>query len=439
MKKNYFALLFALCSFLSFSQTFNDFNNGAADGGLWSTAANWTLGVPQATHTIRTANGATSFVDANFTISRLQNQSSSAGDRIVNSSNGGILTIDPNTATLGNAIAIQNVSSSAVKFGLRGKINIQNSAGASAFSRITNANNIDNFIEFENTSVLTLTTPLEVFKATGTTASNKFNFNGKIEGSGNLRLAANAIATFGNSVSNSGYTGELVLLANSSLIVNTADDVIFYDGLKIQVNGDNASTTLNGANVFASGLVIGGTNTFTFNVNKNQSSMTNIIFQGDGTINMVVDNSVTNLTFANNSASSWSAGAKLNITGFQEGVIRFGTDNTGLTATQLAQIFVNGGSTPVALDANGYLVFQSSLSTNDFELDKNKRISYPTLATSKLDFNKPQDNVKVFDLTGKMILENKSKNQTEISINTLKQGLYLIVFDNKKVEKFIKQ
>lgn len=438
MKKNYFFGMLLFCNAVLFSQTFNDFNNGAADGGLWSSAANWTLGItPISAHTVRISNSAVSFVDANFTVARLQNGNTTTTNRFINSSNGGILTIDPNTATIAEAIAITNVSASAVKMGIRGKININNSAGATAFSRITNANNVDNILEFEPTSVLTITTPLEIFKAGGATSSNNFFFNGKIEGVANLRLTANTTATFGNSVSNAGYTGELVLQATSSLIVNTADDVIFYDGLKIQVNGNNASTTLNGANVFNSAVVVGGTNTFNFNVNKNQSAMTNIIFQGGGTLNMVVNDAVTNLTFANNSANPWLTGT-VNITGFKNGVIRFGTDNTGLTAQQLTQIQAPG-ITAFALDNEGYLIDAATASLSDFEENTINPIAFPTLASDRIYFKKLQNNVKIFDITGKVLVHNTTNNQSEIAVETLATGMYFIVFDNKKVERFLKK
>ena len=227
-------------------------------------------------------------------------------------------------------------------------------------------------------------------------------------------------------------------MANSSVIVNATDNNIFYDGPKIQVNGNGASIELNGANVFDSGITVGGTNAFSFNANKNQDNMTNIIFQGAGTLNMVIDPNVTQLFFADNSVSDWNTGT-LNITNFTEGVIRFGTDSNGLTSSQLSQINIVGGTGPVALNSTGYLFYQSSLSTKDFDQKADKRISYPTLATYKLMFSKPQQDVKIFDISGKMILQNKSENQSEITLGTISKGLYLIVFDNKKVEKFIKQ
>lgn len=437
MKKNYTLLMLLFVNTVLFAQN-NDFNNGAADGGLWSNTANWSLAAtPSSLQTVRTANSAVSFVNANFTIKTLQNLNSTTGDRYVNSSAGGILTIDPNTATLASAIAIQNVSSSPVKLGLRGKITIQNSI-PTAFSRITSANNIDNSIEFESTSVLNLQTPLEIFKAGGATSGNNYTFNGKIEGTANIRIAANTTATFGNAVSNAGYTGEIVLSVGSSLIVNTTDNIVFYDGIKIQVNGNNASTTLNGANVFNSGITVGGTNTYNFNVNKNQSGLTFIIFQGGGTLNMVINSAVTNLTFADNSANPWLTGT-LNITGFQNGVIRFGTNNQGLTAAQLTQITADNGGEPLALDSQGFLVNASTLSNNQFEIDKEMPIIKTTLVNNQIDFNSPQNNVKIIDMSGRILFTNSTINQNNISVDFLVPGHYIAVFADKSVERFIKQ
>lgn len=351
MKKIYLLLICLCCSSFLFAQN-NDFNNGGGDF-LWSNAANWTLGaVPVSVNTVRSSIDG-SIVDSNYTISKIQNIFGTNND--VNFEGLSVLTINPNVA---NGYGIENVSSSDVSLIFNGNVNINNPSG---FTRFRNLNGSANILEFEAASLLTLTTNLEIFSGSN---NSGFIFNGTIEGTGNFRLGANTSVTFGNSVSNASYSGELVQLANSSIIVNTNDNVVFYGGLKIQVNGDDASTTLNGENVFNSGITVGGSNTFTFNVNKNQNSMTNIVFQGDGALNMVIDNSVTNLSFADNSTNAWNTGT-LNITGFTEGVIRFGTDDTALTTTQLSQITADNGGQQLALDSSGFLVNIGSLN-HDF-------------------------------------------------------------------------
>jgi hypothetical protein len=302
---------------------------------------------------------------------------------------------------------------------------------------MNNANGANNSITFEEDSELTLQTGLDL--ANNGSGGDNFNFNGTITGSANLRLTGTTINTFGSTSSNADYTGQIVFIGSSQLIVNTADNNTFYNGEKIQVNANNASVVLNGENVFGAGVNVGGANTFSFSANKNQNSMKTVTFTGAGTLNMTIDNSVTNLSFENSSEATWEAGSTLNITNYQEGVLRFGTDNTGLTSNQLTKIVIDGVSDSVGLNGEGYLVNKTSLSINDFNENAVTPIAYPTLASDNIYFKKLQNNVKIFDLNGKMIIENQSINQSEIAINSLTNGIYLIVFDNKKIEKFIKQ
>lgn len=426
MKKNYLLLVLLLINTVLFSQNIDFTNNAGTGDKLWSTATNWTPnGVPSSASIVRLPLIVESLVDADFTIKQILVPFGTSGDVPV----GGTNTVTINVA-VANAVAIDNASNNDIKLIFNGKVTINNSAG---FSNMRSSNGTGNSIEFATGSILKISTGFQPSEG----SSNDFFFNGKIEGTANLRFGANTTSTFGNTVSNTGYTGELVQLLNSSIIVNTADDVVFYDGLKIQVNGNNASTTLNGANVFKSGITVGGTNIFTFNVNKNQNAMTNIIFQGGGTLNLVVDNAVTNLSFANNSANPWLTGT-VNITGFKNGVIRFGTDNTGLTAQQLSQIKATG-ITAFALDSEGYLIDAATASVNDFEENTINPIAYPTISSDIINFKEAQNNVKVFDVNGRVILHNTAKNQTVLTVSSLPRGLYFVMFDNKKVEKIIKQ
>ncbi|GAA4813959.1 T9SS type A sorting domain-containing protein [Litoribaculum gwangyangense] len=431
MKKNYLTfLLTVFCAVTAFAQI--TFNNNGGDF-LWSNASNWVGGsIPTAINSVGTSVDG-SLVDQDFTITGVQNFFGTTNNVSIGGT--GVLTINPG---VNNAFAIKNVSDSDVTLTFAGNVTINNSVGGQVLMRNENGNTNDqNNIEFANGSVLTLLTNLETRIGSG---GDIFNFNGSLAGTAAFRVGASTTCDFGSTSNNSGFDGDFVFVgANGAIVVNTADNTTFLpSGHKFQVNQNNVSVQVNGANVIQGNFVVGGSNILTFDVNKNQASMGFISFPADGTLNIEVDNSVTELSFADSSAETWGT-ATVNISNFTEGVIRFGTDNAGLTSGQLAQINVNGGSDPVALDANGYLVLQSSLSASDFELEAQKRISYPTVVTEKLIFNKPQENVKVFDLTGKIILQNNSKNQTELALNSLRQGLYLVVFDNQKIEKFIKQ
>ena len=435
MNKNYFFLVLLLCNTILFAQN-NDFNNNGEDL-LWSNPANWSLtAIPTSANTVRLPLLLESLVNQDFTVLKIQTTSATGASSnadikkaVVAGTNS--LTVDAGTA---NGIGIQNNSSNDVDFSFKGKVIINNSSAG--FTKMNNANGANNSITFEENSELTLQTGLDLANGSG---GDNFNFNGTLTGSANLRLTGTTVNTFGSTSSNPNYTGQIVFIGSSQLIVNTADNNKFYNGEKIQVNANNASVVLNGENVFEAGVNIGGTNTFSFLANKNQNSMKTVTFTGAGTLNMTIDNSVTNLSFENSSEATWETGSSLNITNYQEGVLRFGTDNTGLTMAQLTQITVDGGGGPVALNSDGYLINESSLSIDTPNLDVVKPIVYPTLATNIIFFSTPQQNVKIFDLNGKMILENQSIYQTEMAINSLTNGVYLIVFDNKKIEKFIKQ
>jgi hypothetical protein len=352
MKTNYYSFLLMMLSTLLFAQN-NDFNNGSGDL-LWSNPANWTLGeVPNLTNTaaVRLPLLVESNIDTNVSIRKIQNLFGAAGNISVGGT--GMMTIDGGAA---NANVVENVTANNHQLNFKGNVTINNAAG---FSRIRNQNGTQNTIRFDAGSTLTLTTALELF-----TGSNNagYLFNGALAGPANFRLAAGVTATFGATSNNTNFSGEFVFLANSNLIVNTADNGLFYSGLKLQVNGSGGTVTINGANVLQSGISVGGTNVFNAVFNKNQSAMTNIVFGGGGVLNLTIGTDVNNLSFANNSANIWSSGT-LNIINFEDGVIRFGTDNTGLTSSQLAQINAPAAGEPLDLDSNGFLVKQSSLAT----------------------------------------------------------------------------
>lgn len=436
MNKNYFFLVLLLCNTILFAQN-NDFNNNGEDL-LWSNPANWSLtAIPTSTNTVRLPFLLESLVNQDFTVLKIQTTSATGASSTAEIKKAVVAGTNTLTVDAGNpnGIGIQNNSANNVDFSFKGKVIINNSSAG--FTRMNNANGANNSITFQEDSELTLQTGLDL--ANNGSGGDNFNFNGTITGSANLRLTGTTINTFGSTSSNADYTGQIVFIGSSQLIVNTVDNNTFYNGEKIQVNANNASVVLNGENVFGAGVNVGGANTFSFSANKNQNSMKTVTFTGAGTLNMTIDNSVTNLSFENSSEATWEAGSTLNITNYQEGVLRFGTDNTGLTSNQLTKIVIDGVSDSVGLNGEGYLVNKTSLSINDFNENAVTPIAYPTLASDNIYFKKLQNNVKIFDLNGKMILENQSINQSEIAINSLTNGIYLIIFDNKKIEKFIKQ
>jgi len=409
----------------------NDFTN---DGGdlLWSNTANWSTGtLPTSSNTIRSSVSG-SIIDAGFTVKKIQNSFGTAND--VSFGGGGTATLIINPA-LNNGFGIENVSDSDVTLSFAGKITINNTSGITLIRNSNGNTNDANDMEFESSSTLTLSTALQTRRGSG---GDIFYFNGALDGSAALRFSADTANNFGNTSNNSAFIGNFVWVGNASVLVNTLDNNIFLpSGSKLQINSTGGSVQVNGANVFQGNITLGGSNIFTVDVNKNQNSIGDIVFSADGILNLDVDNSVTALSFVNNSASSWETG-KINITGFKNDVIRFGTDSNGLTSAQLSQIEGSGVSA-FALNSEGYLVDANSLSIDDFEKNTINPIAYPTLASDRIYFKKLQNNVKIFDINGKVLTHNSAIDQSEISIHNLATGMYFIVFDNRKVERFLKK
>ncbi len=439
MKNKYIFFLFLMLTISMVGQN-KDFV--PTSGVTWSESNNWSpTGIPTIANDVRLPGTIESDLDIAFTLSRLQTVfgTGNTGGTETAIGGAGMLTIDAQS-NANAAKGIANLSGNGINLIFKGNITIANSTSDGIKNTLLNlGNNASNQFTFDDGSNLTISTPLEARAGGG---AGSYTFSGILSGAGALRFNANTNITFGSTSDNSTRTGDFVYVgANVVITVNTVDDGVFVpSGQKIQSNADNGTVVINGANVFKGSIGVDASRTFNFDVNKNQNSMELIQFTGAGagTLNLDIDTNVTELVFADNSGEDWKTGT-INITGYKEGVLRFGTDNNGLTAAQLAQITVDGGGGALALNSNGYLVNESSLSVDNKEHEALKPIAYPTLASNTIFFSKPQSNVKVFDMTGRMVLQNQVENQNGITINSLKRGVYLIVFDNKKIEKFIKQ
>jgi len=440
MKNNYIFLLFLCLTTMMVGQN-KDFV--PTDGVTWSNPANWTpAGVPDVSNNVRLVGTIESDLDLNLTLSRVQTVfgTGNGGGTETIIGGAGVLTIDTQVQANVNK-GVNNLSGNGVNLIFKGSVIINNTAGGFGNTLMAFGNTATNQITFDDGSTLTINTPLEVRSLAG--GGGTYNFNGAITGAGVLRFAANGDVVFGATSDNSARTGDFVYVgANAVVTVNTADNNVFVpSGQKLQSNADNGSVIVNGANVYNGSFGVDASRTFTFDVNANQNSMENITFTGSasGTLNIDVDNSVTELFFADNSGNDWGSGS-VNITGFQDGVLRFGTDANGLTAAQLSQITANGSADPLALDSNGFLIFESSLSVDDFlSEDTLTTIAYPTTVENVLFFKRPKDHVVIYDLNGREIISNHERGQTQIELSGLRQGLYMVVFDNSITEKFVKK
>lgn len=330
----------------------NVFTNSGV-GNDWSTVDNWNAeGIAGVGDTVQ-LNATTMNVDANYTVATFQNSFGTA-DSVVSSSGGGVLTIDP----LGNNnVAITNVTGNAgSNLQFTGNVTIDNTATNTAISLITFGNSTSNVITFATGSTLNITSPIEIVSSSGRTV----NFNGTLTGgnpveslgTAGIRIAANTTGvTFGATADNTGFDGDIVFFANSSVVSeSTVAGGFVNTGHKIQINGSGTSLTLNGAGGMQGNVVIGAGNSFGLIANANQESMGFLNLGNGSSFGLTIGSAVTELAFSDSSAFDWETGT-VSITGFKENTIRFGTDENGLTATQLSQI--DGGI--YSLTSGGYL------------------------------------------------------------------------------------
>ncbi|HSP42864.1 MAG TPA: hypothetical protein VLO11_08340 [Luteolibacter sp.] len=306
---------------------------------LWSNPDNWVGDVVPNSNTVEaafvgSANVAID-VDADFTIRNYLD--GFGGEGFTHTLFGaGTLTIDRNSTT--TQLGINNATGDSAELPedpggtlrLNGFVTINNTLGG--VTTIQNSNSANNTLLFDTNSNLKLITRMQ----TNTGSGGTINFNGNlIAGStANLLINSNNVF-FGTGHLSTNFGNDIVFLANSKLTVNGG--TVLNTGRKFQVNGSGAELELNAADAINdANVIVGGSNNFLVDVNENQASM-GVVSVTDGILTIDVDPAVTNLSFGKSSGQVWGSGS-VTINGFKENTIRFGEDDTGLSAGQLAVI-----------------------------------------------------------------------------------------------------
>ncbi len=428
MKKNYIILLVGLFTITTFSQSI--FNNGMDQTGdsNWFTATNWNTDV------VPDASVGYLQINQDVTLNApVIHKWVRGGNGTVTISGSGVITISDTNTDISGGIQANSTS-----FNLNLPIVFDSDGIKNIF---IGANNRE--IIF-NSSVICNTTASVV----AADPSRFVQFNEVQSGDGLLRFTSNSGGEFSATSNNAGLINGLQVADGCNVISNSAAVGSFIGNnggvSKFQVNGTGSTLTLNGSDTFQGYISIGGETenySFTLNVNADQPNIESIRFinpASTGTLSINIDSAITNLSFGDCSTYNIPG---INISGFEAGEIRFGLDNTGLTAGQLANITADGvaAGQALGLDANGYLVLASTLEIDDKTKKQEKRISYPTIVDNEIRFTSPQRNFKVFDIAGKIILSNDKRDVQSLNLSSIKSGLYIMKFENNQIEKIIKK
>ena len=203
-------------------------------------------------------------------------------------------------------------------------------------------------IAFGENSDLTINVPTKLLAQ----GNKTINMNGVLRGLGQFQIAGNSKVIFGNTSNNSNFNGVLEFFGSgASITANTSSENSFLDNSKkLLVSNTGASLKLNESNILNGNIEIGDNN-LSIDVIANQDSIGTITI-GNDTLKINIDTAVTQLSFTDNSLSNWGSGT-ITIIGFQDNLIRFGTNENGLTSNQLEQINIGLGS--VKINNLGYL------------------------------------------------------------------------------------
>lgn len=363
-----------------------DWSFGGVDN-LWSNPGNWAGGVvPDGNDVNVSFLGAANVaidVDGNYTIQSYLDGFGGPGftHTLYSSTGMGSLTIDSNSST--TALGINNgtgPSGGTLRF--NGDLIIDNSDASGAVTTIRNSNSAGNILLFDNNCRLTLLTRLQTIQGVGGDIFFDCTF---LPSDANLLIGSNNVS-FGPGHSSANFGQDIVLFSDAKLAIDGG--TVLNTGRKFQINGSGAELELNAADAINdANVIVGGTNSLLLDVNTNQPTM-GVVSINDGTLTIDLDPAVTNLSFKNSAAQAWGAGGTVTITGFEENTIRFGTDDTGLTASQLAAI--DGGA--YFLTADGYLSAGAvEVPTLDLVLDPFPKISFPTVNGQTYQLQKSSD------------------------------------------------
>ena len=449
MKKIYTFLSLVCISSIAHSQSYS----GAGTDELWSNTANWSNStiVASGAALVIWKNPTNIDVDVEATQKNIANLSARTLDLSLSGVGTHAITIDngnTNANWAGNtaAFGIKNLTTAATT--LKVDCNVTFSNTAAGFTILRNDGHVDNSIEMGANSVLDV-----VGNGTSGTWSDqnivtrKFNFNGEIKGTKSFVFSKGDI-TFGATSNNPNYEGNFNFTAGSTVTVNSEN--VFIDGTaanRLQANA-SGTMTLNTANTIVNGadLAVKNTNTFTVNINANQTGLGQLMFvtNGGGTIALYADDAVTEIAFESSKFLDWRSGNVV-IYGFKEGVVSFGADATGLddeilpetdpkTYTQFGKLSNivaytgmddSGSPLELGLDETGKLQLLTTISTTDHSNLEFSMYPNPVRNILTIQSDDELSSVALINLLGQKVYSS-SDTTSQIDMFSLETGMYVL-------------
>ena len=349
--KNIFKLFAITLLFVQSSVAYGQikFTNGGGDK-LFSNPLNWEAPdgknkVPTAADKIKLdTNRDTIIVDGVYNVKQVL--ATRVGGAIIGNGGSDTLYINGNGGT--NAVVQANGADARVAFHVPVVIETTVGTATKSFQLNGNGSHIKFFDALINNSMhLTIANPQN-------RANTQFLFDGKITSKKWMNINSNVKATFGENSDFTEHNSALRLIGNGNaqLTVQTPKNKFKTAGTKIIVNG-GGTLIIDSEDVLGATIQVDTDKTLNLIVNKNQANAGKITM-ASGKINLTVDAAVTKLNFSDNSESDWGTG-EIEVIGFKDKVLSFGSNKNGITSNQIAQI--NTGA------ASSYLLWNGQLSS----------------------------------------------------------------------------
>ena len=198
MKKSILTLIFSLYTIVSFSQAASNFTDATGDG-KWSTAGNWSDGIPVSTTKVTLLKSVTLDVDA--TIKQLKTSASSDANVVVTGETGKVLTI---TATgVGQPIQIGGTSKTLDLSAVSVAITPGDGTEALAINGASSNLTLGTFSSAQHTNF---------FGQAGAANPRTFTLNGPYTSSKWIQFKSNSTIVFGENYDPTGHTNQMRFL-----------------------------------------------------------------------------------------------------------------------------------------------------------------------------------------------------------------------------------